>query len=112
MRRLGHAGRVDGNHTEIVKALRKAGVVVLSLAPMGKGCPDLLCTFRGVLTLLEIKVPGRKVNAVQRAFASAWPVTVVRSGEEAILAVVEAARPSGVPPGTASADYPADPGAH
>lgn len=34
--------RVDANHSQIVKALRQCGVSVLSLAPVGHGCPDLL----------------------------------------------------------------------
>ncbi len=33
-------GRTDSNHTEIVKALRKCGALVLSLANLGKGAPD------------------------------------------------------------------------
>lgn len=92
MRRLGHAGRVDGNHAEIVKGLRRAGIAVTSLAGMGKGIPDLLACFRGVLVLLEVKMPGEGFNAVQEHFASIFPVSVVRTPEEAIAAVVEAAR--------------------
>jgi hypothetical protein len=41
---------------------------------------------------LEVKQPGEKQNAAQIKFAERWPVAVVRSGPEAVLAVVEAAR--------------------
>jgi hypothetical protein len=92
MRRLGHSGRVDGNHAEVVKALRRAGIAVTSLAAVGKGVPDLLACFRGVLVLLEVKRPGEKPNAVQEAFAATFPVKVVTTPEDAVLAVVEAAR--------------------
>lgn len=95
MNRRGHAGRVDANHTQIVAALRKAGVRVLSLASVGAGCPDLLCSFRHCNVLLEIKVPGEKLNKVQEEFHATWPgaLKVVTTPEEAIAAVIEAARP-------------------
>jgi hypothetical protein len=107
------AAKTDGNHGQIVKALRDfPGIAVLSLAALGKGCPDLLVAFRGVTCLLEVKQPGKKPNAGQIKFIADWPglVYVVSSGDEAVRVVVEAARPSGVPPGTASADYERGPG--
>ena len=109
------AAKVDGNHGAIVKALRDfPGIAVKSLAALGKGVPDLLVAFRGTTVLLEVKQPGEKPNAGQIRFMADWPglVYIVSDGDEAVRVVVEAARPSGVPPGTASADYPADPGAH
>ncbi|HJP47915.1 hypothetical protein [Acinetobacter venetianus] len=42
------AAKIDANQTEIVKALRKFGASVQSLASTGKGCPDLLVGFRGM----------------------------------------------------------------
>jgi hypothetical protein len=87
------AAKVDANHAEIVEALRKLPCEVLSLAQLGNGTPDLLALFRGRLVLLEVKKPGEKQNAAQLAFAGRWPVSVVRSGPEAVLAVVEAAKP-------------------
>ena len=86
------AAKVDQNHAEVVEALRKLPCEVLSLAAVGKGVPDLLCLFRNRLILLEVKAEGEKQNQAQMEFASRWPVAVVRSGEEAVLAVVEAAR--------------------
>ena len=49
------AAKIDANQPDIVKALRKAGAIVQSLAAVGKGCPDLLVGYRGVNYLLEIK---------------------------------------------------------
>ena len=59
------AAKIDANQTEIVKALRKFGASVQSLASTGKGCPDLLVGFRGVNWLLEIK-DGRKVRSARK----------------------------------------------
>jgi Holliday junction resolvase len=88
-------GKVDANHAQIVAALRKAGIAVKSLAAVGGGLPDLLTAFRRTTVLLEIKVPGEKPNAQQREFLETWPghVYVVTSPEEAVRAVIEAARP-------------------
>lgn len=93
------AARTDGNHQDVVQALRGAGILVKSTAAVGDGFPDLLCAFRGVLVLLEVKdgsLPPseRKLTAKETEFVAAWPRTyVVTSPEEAVLAVVEAARP-------------------
>jgi Holliday junction resolvase len=53
-------GRIDANQPEIVKALRKAGANVLSLASVGDGCPDLLVARGGRMILMEIKDGTRK----------------------------------------------------
>ena len=74
-------GRVDTNHPEVVKAARKLGFLVLSLAPLGYGCPDLLLyqprTRR--LLLVEVKTPKGRIKPLQADFAALWPVAVVRS---------------------------------
>ena len=57
--------RVDANQGEIVKALRKMGCKVQSLAEVGKGCPDLLVGYRGFNILLEVK-DGAKVPSAQK----------------------------------------------
>lgn len=46
---------MDDNHHDIVGALRQIGVGVEDTSAAGSGLPDLLCAFRGVLYLLEIK---------------------------------------------------------
>lgn len=51
--------RVDRNHVEIVKALRKLGASVQSLASIGQGCPDLLIAYDHRLYLAEVKDGSR-----------------------------------------------------
>lgn len=108
MTRFRNPHRPDSNHGEIVAALRKAGIAVLSLTAVGNGCPDILCAFRETTVLLEIKAEDGKLNAGQVEFIASWPgkVYVVRTAEEAIRVVVEAARPAARP------EPDADPGAH
>lgn len=94
------APRTDANQTEVVKALRAAGIAVRVLARMGEGLPDLIAGLRGVNVLLEVK-PGdkppsaRRLTKAETEFIASWPgpVYVVTSGEEAVRVVVEAARP-------------------
>jgi Holliday junction resolvase len=93
------AARVDGNHAEVVAALRKIGAAAFSTAAVGKGFPDLVVAFRGVNVLLEVKdgtlMPShRELTAAEVEFVASWPgpVFVVTSAEEAVQVVVEAAR--------------------
>lgn len=82
----------DGNHADIVNALKAAGRSVLDLSGNGKGCPDILVAWgRAHMVLLEIKNPSGKnrVQANQLAWHQAWrgpAVVVVRSVEEALAA--------------------------
>ena len=87
MRRL---GKVDNNHGEVVKAARKLGCQVLSLAPLGHGCPDLLLYHARTrrMLLVEVKVPKGKINALQADFAALWPVSVVRTVDD-LLALLK-----------------------
>lgn len=94
------AARVDLAQEEIVKALRGVGATVLSLAAVGKGCPDLLVAFRDRNVLLEIKSPHkppseRRLTKAEEEFLNTWagPVYVVLTPEQAVTAVVGAARP-------------------
>lgn len=83
-------GKIDGNHTAIVAALRQVGASVVSLANLGKGVPDLLVGKSGRTWLVEVKQPGGKLTEDQQAFASSWrgsPVWVVRSVEDALVLV-------------------------
>jgi hypothetical protein len=82
---------VDSNHAEIVAALRRCDVSVLSLAALGRGVPDLLCSWRGRVTLLEVKRPGETLNSAQVRWHADWDpfanVCVVQSITEAVDAV-------------------------
>jgi Holliday junction resolvase len=84
--------RIDDNQRELVKALRKSGCKVLSLAAVGNGCPDLLVFRANVLTILEVKDGSKppsqqKLTIFQEQFRVDWPVQVVNSIESALKAV-------------------------
>lgn len=100
MIRLGHGGRVDGNHAAVVAALRGAGIVVRSLAGVGNGMPDLICAIRRTTVLLEVKDPRqppnkRKPTKAELDFMDEWPghAYIVTTPEEAVRIVMECARP-------------------
>lgn len=82
--------RIDANQKEIVDALRSVGVSVQSLALVGDGCPDLLCSYRGVLTLLEVKRLKKRNDLTEKQlkWRAGWdahsPVHIVETSDEAI----------------------------
>lgn len=90
--------KTDANQGEIVKALRKAGCSVVSLAAIGDGCPDLLCGLKGHTYLLEVKNPeyrvksdpGKDLSDDEVKFLASWKggvVSVVYTADEALRAV-------------------------
>lgn len=89
------ASKVDDNQKRIVDALRRAGATVESLAPVGKGCPDLLVGFRGKTVLIEVKdgdkIPSKqRLRESQKNWHSTWRgarVEVVHNVEEAMIVV-------------------------
>lgn len=98
-----YARRVDHSQPEIVEKLRAAGCTVLSLAPLGKGAPDLAVGSHGFTYLMECKSPQyRKAHperiAEQREWAKKWhggPVLFVSTPEEALQALgLMATRPN------------------
>lgn len=89
------AAKIDANQTQVVSALRAAGVSVQSLAAVGNGVPDLLCGFRGKLSLLEVKdgskvKSARKLTTAQTDWHAIWadmPLFVVETPEQALKAL-------------------------
>ena len=84
-------GRTDANQAAIVKALRKAGASVQSLASVGDGCPDLLVGYGVINFLIEVKDQNqppskRKLTPDETAWHGNWatPVYTVESVEEAL----------------------------
>lgn len=73
--------RIDANQPDIVKALRKMGAFVQSLAAVGDGCPDLLVGFRGKTYLIEVKDGDKPPSkrALTPAEAAAPPSTSSRA---------------------------------
>lgn len=85
------AAKVDSNQEQIVSALRAAGASVQSLAPIGKGCPDILVARAGRMFLMELKAGRGKANELQKKWHAAWNADVhVVNGPEQALAVVGA----------------------
>lgn len=89
------AARTDANHALIVAGLRACGARVLSLAAVGKGCPDLLIwhPVRGY-QMYELKdgnkpPSAQKLTPDQVAFHQDWPVRVVNSVEAAIAGLTK-----------------------
>jgi hypothetical protein len=83
------AAKVDANQETIVSALRAAGASVQSLAPIGKGCPDILIGYHGQNYLMEIKRGSGKTNDKQNRWHEEWKATVhiVYGPEEALKTI-------------------------
>jgi len=86
------AAKIDRNHTAIVRALRRAGCNVLSLAAVGNGCGDLLVHRAGWIYMIEVKdgaksASRRKLTPAQIRFHQSWPVATVKNEIEALAAV-------------------------
>ncbi len=56
-----YARRRDANEPQIIAALEAVGAVVQRLD--GSGLPDLLCSYKNTLYLIEIKNPKSNKNA-------------------------------------------------
>jgi Holliday junction resolvase len=74
----------DANQPEIVRALRQAGAQVVILAGVGHGCPDLLVQYRERLYLLEVKMPGAWLNALEIKFHNVFKCYTVSTIAEAL----------------------------
>ena len=75
------AKRIDDNQVQIVRALRRRGVRVISLAGIGNGVPDLLVARGQKMALVEIKdgqkpPSARKLTALQQEFHALWSPNV------------------------------------
>lgn len=88
------AARTDGNHREVMEALRAAGATVKSAHAVGMGFPDLVVGFRGVNHLMEVKdgslpLSRRQLTEMEQRFHDEWqgPCVVVNSAEEALKAI-------------------------
>lgn len=89
-------GKRDGNHAEIVHALRRVpGCRVFDAGDVGGGFPDLVVGFQGQITMLEVKdgsLPpsARKLTKEEKKFHDVWsalPVYVVTDITEALEAI-------------------------
>jgi hypothetical protein len=83
--------RTDGNHAEIVAALRAIGASVLDIHDLGHGAPDLLVGFRAMNLLVEVKdgrkpLSHRKLTPDEKKFFDDWrgPIYIVYSAADAV----------------------------
>lgn len=88
------AAKVDDNQAEIVSALREIGATVLPLHYIGRGCPDIMCGYRGSNYLLEVKdgrkqASKRQLTSDEAEWHEQWrgQVAVVASVDDALLAI-------------------------
>ena len=90
MKHRAYAKKIDANQPEIIMALKKIGCEVEAITGK-KGMPDLLVSRGTSIYLLEVKNRKGKniVNEDQKEFHKRFPITVVRSIEEAINAVTK-----------------------
>lgn len=81
------AAKVDGNHQEIVSALRLCGWQTADTSRVGGGFPDLVIAKGGRTILVEVKMPKGKLLPVQRAWLTSWPgeTAIVRSVDDVLL---------------------------
>ncbi len=80
-----YARRVDGNHRQIVEALRDLGWDVEDTSRLG-GFVDLVAWHHGrqALRLIEIKDGKAQLTVSQKRFLERnWPITVIRTLEDA-----------------------------
>ena len=91
-----YARKRDANEAEIVAALEAAGCSVLRVDPVdlivGRRYKDFTGGFgfwRDTNFLLEVKLPGAKLNKRQKALHESWrgQIAVVETVEQALVAV-------------------------
>jgi hypothetical protein len=80
--------KVDATQSAIVRALRKRGAFVQSMASIGKGCVDLLVAFRGEWKVAEVKngaltPSARKLTPMELDWVSAAQAPVYLIENEA-----------------------------
>jgi hypothetical protein len=95
------ARKVDANQAAIVEVMRAGGALVVSIAAVGRGVPDLLVGCGGQWRLVEVKdgkkvASARRLTPLEEAFAASahvhgLRVEIVNNTAEA-LALVNAWR--------------------
>ena len=90
------AAKVDDNHLSICNALKAIGFSVLSLAVIGRGCPDIVVGAYGKNFLFEIKDGSkpeckRKLTDDEVRWHQAWKgqVHVIMTFEEAVAIIMK-----------------------
>jgi hypothetical protein len=68
-----YAARIDANQDEIMDALQALGVWCWDIHWVGRGVPDLLCSYQGLTFLCEVKTPKAKMTLAEVRFAREFP---------------------------------------
>jgi Holliday junction resolvase len=90
MRRWG--AKRDGNEKAIVDTLEALGIYVVRLSQ--PALPDLLCFHpREGIKLIEVKMPGEKLNVLQETTRRYLPFAVVQNEAEALALFNVVTRP-------------------
>lgn len=84
MRKYGK--RRDKIHREVRDVFTAYGWSWIDLADLGHDVPDALAHKAGTWLLLEVKTGNAKLKPGQQRFSDQWPVTIIRSVQEAELA--------------------------
>lgn len=86
--RVGQSRRRDSNEADIVKALRKLGVIVKHIS--AEGIPDLLCfhPYTG-LFLLEVKTGKGTLTRAQQRTEGEMPFRIARTEDDAVMAFLD-----------------------
>ena len=89
-----HHPKLDANQPRIVRALRRSGAFVQSLASVGGGCPDLLVSFRNSWYVIEVKDGSKPPSArarlkgqIEWALKARAHVHVVLTPRQALAAI-------------------------
>lgn len=83
MGRKGMANK-DYNHDQVVEWFKNHGFGVIDSHMLGGGFPDLIVGRGGVMFLVEVKNPKRRIilTKLQKEFHAEWPVSIVSNHDD------------------------------
>lgn len=84
-----YAKRKDSTQSVIVETLESAGCWTLDTSWVGRGFPDVLAVFNGVLYLVECKDRRGTLTEPEQRFIESipYPVHIIRTPEEALAMI-------------------------
>lgn len=66
-----HSAKADDNQPEIVAEFRRLGAVVEHVHRLKNFC-DLVVLYRGVVVMVEVKMPGKALTKGEQEFSERW----------------------------------------
>jgi len=94
------AARTDGNHAKLIKQMRQIGMSVHSTHAVHDGFPDVVCGYKGINYLFEIKDPlqppsKRKLTPDEIKFHDNWKGSshVIETIEDVITIINQKQKP-------------------